>query len=636
MRRPWTRLALASAAALSLASLPATALAAPQDEASRNEATPITLDLYTLTDVHGHIQQVAKKGVVREAGLPAMNCYLKKARETNPNSSFTLLGDNIGASPYISGALNDNPTIAALNTLNPLASTIGNHELDMGQAVFKQRVDGSNPSEYVQATFPYLGANIEGMGTYGDGTPYLGDYKLWTSPSGMKVAFIGAGVSHKTLIKEFVELGAHVTLCDQKKSVEDFGDYAATIRELGIDLSLGENYLDGFKGQDIIMRTPGFVGYFEKPLQDAMAAGTMVTSEVELFFDFCPCEIVAVTGSDGKTTTTTLISKFYEAAGRKVHLGGNIGAALLPMLPEVSPDDVAVVELSSFQLISMHQSPNIAVVTNVTPNHLDHHKDMQEYIDAKRNILLYQKQPCRAVLGYENEISRSMQKDCKGKQVWFTRLHETDNGAFLREDGMLCMAENGVVTPFLAQKDVKLRGLHNIENLLAAAAAVWGEVPVEAIQLVGSNFTGVEHRIEPVRVLDGVTYYNDSIGTSPTRTIAGLRSFDQKVILIAGGYDKHIPYEPLAPEITAHVKNLVLMGATGPRIEKAVREDPNFNEAELPIQHADNMQHAVELARACAKPGDIIILSPASASFDLYPNFEVRGREFKSIVNALK
>ena len=410
---------------------------------------------------------------------------------------------------------------------------------------------------------------------------------------GKKVAFIGAGVSHKTLIREFVELGAHVTLCDQKKSVEDFGDYAATIKELGIELSLGENYLDGFKGQDIIMRTPGFVGYFEKPLQDAMAAGTMVTSEVELFF-------------------------------------------LLPMLPEVSPDDVAVVELSSFQLISMHQSPNIAVVTNVTPNHLDHHKDMQEYIDAKRNILLYQKQPCRAVLGYENEISRSMQKDCKGKQVWFTRLHETDNGAFLREDGMLCMAENGVVTPFLAQKDVKLRGLHNIENLLAAAAAVWGEVPVEAIQLVGSSFTGVEHRIEPVRVLDGVTYYNDSIGTSPTRTIAGLRSFDQKVILIAGGYDKHIPYEPLAPEITAHVKNLVLMGATGPRIEKAVREDPNFNEAELPIQHADNMQHAVELARACAKPGDIIILSPASASFDLYPNFEVRGREFKSIVNALK
>ena len=424
---------------------------------------------------------------------------------------------------------------------------------------------------------------------------------------GKKVAFIGAGVSHKTLIEEFVGLGAHVTLCDKKNSVDDFGSYAETIRRLGIDLSLGEHYMDGFRGQDIILRTPGFE-YYQKPLQDAIAAGTLVTSEVELFFDYCPCEIVGVTGSDGKTTTPTLISKFYEA----------------------------VVELSSFQLISMRKSPKIAVVTNVTPNHLDHHKDMQEYIDAKRNILLHQVPPCREVLGYENDITRSMVPDCKGKQVWFTRLHDTDNGAFLRGDGMLCMAEDGVVTPFLAQKDIKLRGLHNIENLLAAAAAVWGEVPVEAIQKVGSTFTGVEHRIEPVRVLDGVTYYNDSIGTSPTRTIAGLRSFDQKVILIAGGYDKHIPYEPLAPEVIAHVKDLVLMGATGPRIEKAVCEHPDFAASGLTIQHADTMQHAVELARAAAQPGDIIILSPASASFDLYPNFEVRGREFKKIVNELK
>lgn len=384
----------------------------------------------------------------------------------------------------------------------------------------------------------------------------------------------------------------------------------------------------------MILRTPGFE-YYQKPLQDAIAAGTQVTSEVELFFDLCPCEIVAVTGSDGKTTTTTLISKFFEAAGRRVHLGGNIGAALLPMLPQVSPEDVAVVELSSFQLISMRKSPQVAVVTNVTPNHLDHHKDMQEYIDAKRNILLYQQPPCRAVLGYENPISRSMQADCKGEQVWFTRLHETDNGAFLREDGMLCMAENGQVTPFLAQKDVKLRGLHNIENLLAAAAAVWGRVPVEAIRKVGSTFTGVEHRIEPVRTLDGVTYYNDSIASSPTRTIAGLRSFDQKLILIAGGYDKKIPYEPLAPEILQHVKVLVLMGATGPRIEKAVREHPDFAASGLVILHAEGMRDAVEKARQAAYPGDIVSLSPASASFDLYPNFEVRGQDYKAIVNSL-
>ena len=453
---------------------------------------------------------------------------------------------------------------------------------------------------------------------------------------GKKVAFIGAGVSHKRCIEQFVELGAQVTLCDQKKSLEDFGAYADTLRRLHVRLSLGEHYTDGFAGQDIIMRTPGYE-YYKPELQAALQAGTKVTSEVELFFELCPCEIVAVTGSDGKTTTTTLISKMFEAAGRKVFLGGNIGAALLPQLADVTPEAVAVVELSSFQLISMRVSPKVAVVTNVTPNHLDHHKDMQEYIDAKRNILLWQVPPCRAVLGFENEISRGMQKDCKGEQVWFTRLHDTDKGAFLREsDDTLCYAENGVVTPILPRAEVKLRGLHNVENLLAAIAAVWGRVPVEAMRQVGSTFTGVEHRIEPVRTLDGVTYYNDSIASSPTRTIAGLRSFNQKIILIAGGYDKKIPYEPLAPEILAHVKTLVLMGATGPCIEAAVRGCAGFDESALTILHADSMQHAVELARGAAQPGDVVSLSPASASFDLYPNFEVRGRDYKNIVNNLK
>ena len=453
---------------------------------------------------------------------------------------------------------------------------------------------------------------------------------------GKKVAFIGAGVSHKQCIEQFVSLGAQVTLCDQKPDLAAFGDYADTLRRLHVGLSLGEHYTDGFAGQDIIMRTPGYE-YFRPELQAARAAGALVTSEVELFFAYCPCEIVAVTGSDGKTTTTTLIAKMLEAAGRTVLLGGNIGAALLPRLAEVRPEDVAVVELSSFQLISMRRSPKVAVVTNVTPNHLDHHKDMQEYIDAKRNILLWQEPPCRAVLGYENDVTRAMQRDCKGEQVWFTRLHETGNGAFLRaSDDMLCYAADGVVTPVAARSEVKLRGLHNVENLLAAIAAVWGRVPVEAMHQVAATFTGVEHRIEPVRTLDGVTYYNDSIASSPTRTIAGLRSFDRKIILIAGGYDKKIPYEPLAPEILAHVKTLVLMGATGPRIEKAVREHPGFAASGLRILHAAGMQDAVEQARAAAEPGDVVSLSPASASFDLYPNFEVRGRDYKRIVLALQ
>ena len=452
---------------------------------------------------------------------------------------------------------------------------------------------------------------------------------------GKKVAFIGAGVSHRELIGLFCELGAKVTLCDKKPDLEAFGDYAPTLRQLGVELSLGENYMDGFAGQDIIMRTPGFE-YFTPALQAAKAAGTLVTSEMELFFRLCPCRKIAVTGSDGKTTTTSLIAAMLRQAGYTVHLGGNIGRALLPIIGEVQPDDMAVVELSSFQLISMDQSPDIAVVTNVTPNHLDHHKDMQEYIDAKRNILLHQSHAARAVLGYENQVTREMAADVQGSYCWFTRLHEIDNGAFLRqEDDMLCMAQNGIVTPILRREEVKLRGLHNVENLLAASAAVWGLVPVEDIAAVARNFAGVEHRIEPVRMLDGVMWYNDSIASSPTRTIAGLRSFDQKIIIIAGGYDKHIPYEPLAPEILAHVKVLVLMGDTGPIIEKAVRECPGFAESGLIIEHAEDMAQAVELARRNAKPGDIVSLSPASASFDKYPNFEVRGRHFKDLVNSL-
>ena len=451
---------------------------------------------------------------------------------------------------------------------------------------------------------------------------------------GKKVAFIGAGVSHRALIEEFVGLGAQVTLCDKKPSVEAFGDYAATIRRLGLRLSLGEGYMDGFRGQDIILRTPGFE-YYQQPLQDAIAAGAMVTSEVELFFDLCPCEIVAVTGSDGKTTTTTLISEMFKAAGRTVHLGGNIGAALLPMLPRVAPEDVAVVELSSFQLISMRKSPRVAVVTNVTPNHLDHHKDMQEYIDAKRNILLYQQPPCRAVLGYENDVTRAMQADCKGEQVWFTRLHETDNGAFLRGDGMLCMAEGGKVTPFLAQKDVKLRGLHNIENLLAAAAAVWGRVPVEAIRQVGSTFAGVEHRIEPVRTLDGVTWYNDSIATSPTRTMAGLNSFSEKLIVIAGGYDKKIPFEPLAPALIQRTRAVILTGPTAGKIRAAVEQCEGYTPGCPELIDAKDLADAVAIARRIARPGDVVSLSPACASFDAYPNFEARGRHFKQLVKDL-
>ncbi len=450
---------------------------------------------------------------------------------------------------------------------------------------------------------------------------------------GKKVSFIGAGVSHKKLIEIFAQKGAIVTLCD-KKTLPEFGEYADTLKQYNINLSLGENYLDGLKGADLIMRTPGFE-FFTKELQDAKNNGSKISSEMELFFTLCPCKIYAVTGSDGKTTTTTLISEMLKAQGYTVHLGGNIGKALLPIVDTILPTDIAVVELSSFQLISMNQSPDVAVVTNVTPNHLDHHKDMQEYIDAKRNILLHQTLPCKTVLGYHNQVTREMQDDAKDTLVWFTRQETVSEGACLDKNGILCLAHNDILHPVIDMNDIKLPGLHNVENMLCAFAAVDGEVSLENMHKVASTFTGVEHRIEPVRTLNGVKWYNDSIASSPTRTIAGLKSFKQKIIIIAGGYDKNIPYEPLAPQIIKRVKILVLMGATASKIENAVLQHPDYKDSGLVIIHANDMQDAVQKAYENAKDGDVVSLSPASASFDFYQNFEQRGRHYKELVNKL-
>ena len=453
-----------------------------------------------------------------------------------------------------------------------------------------------------------------------------------SSLRGKTAAVLGIGVSNTPLIELLCRSGVQVVACD-KKSREALGERAAQLETLGARLCLGEHYLDDLRA-DVIFRTPGM-----RPdvpaLLEAKKRGSVVTSEMEIFFEVCPCTIIGVTGSDGKTTTTSIIAEMLRAAGKTVYLGGNIGHPLLCDAEKMQPEDFAVVELSSFQLLDMKRSPHIAVMTNLAPNHLDVHKDMDEYIAAKENIYLHQHEGDIAIFNEDNDITRKLSKKAAAWTRLFSRREEVTDGAFLRGDTIV-LRHDGCEEAVMQISDIRLPGMHNVENYLAAVTTLDGLVPYEVMRETARTFVGVEHRIEPVRVLDGVTYYNDSIGTSPTRTIAGLRSFDQKVILIAGGYDKHIPYEPLAPEVIAHVKNLVLMGATGPRIEKAVREHPDFAASGLAIQHADSMQHAVELARAAAQPGDIIILSPASASFDLYPNFEVRGREFKKIVNALK
>ncbi len=448
-----------------------------------------------------------------------------------------------------------------------------------------------------------------------------------------RIAMCGIGVSNTPLVLKFLSMGARVFACDRRERAA-IGELADRLEAAGAELRLGEDYLKNLE-VDMIFRTPGM--NFNLPeLCEARHKGIAVTSEMEVFFDLCPATIFAVTGSDGKTTTTTLIAKMLEAAGKTVHIGGNIGRPLLPDIDKIKPDDFVVVELSSFQLISMRKSPDVAVITNVAPNHLDVHKDMDEYTNAKKNIMLHQNAFSRTVLNLDDEITSSFSKDVRGQMLYFSMSNKVKNGAFQDADGNIFMSYRGIKAPLMHKSDIAIMGEHNVENYLAAISAVWGYVGADEIRKVAREFSGVEHRIEFVRELNGVKYYNDSIATSPTRTIAGLKSFEKNVILLAGGYDKHIPFEPMAPYIVDKVKLLVLTGPTAVKIEKVVKNDPGYMGYNPTIIHAEDLEHAVEIAHKNAVEGDVVTLSPACASFDSFPNFAVRGDKFKALVNALK
>jgi UDP-N-acetylmuramoylalanine--D-glutamate ligase len=361
--------------------------------------------------------------------------------------------------------------------------------------------------------------------------------------------------------------------------------------------------------------------------------GSVITSEMEVFFDVCPCSIIAVTGSDGKTTTTTMIAELLRAAGRTVHVGGNIGNPLLAQAGDMNPDDNVVLELSSFQLMTMQKSPHIAVITNLSPNHLDMHKGMEEYVASKENLFVHQSADDVAIFNLDNDITREQGTRAVGEVRYFTRRSETENGVFLRGDEII-RRKDGEETVVMTVQDIKLPGIHNVENYMAAVAAVEGLVDDETIRQFARTFGGVEHRIELVRTLRGVRYYNDSIASSPSRTIAGLRSFKEKVILIAGGYDKNIPFDVLGPEVVEHVKLLILCGATAEKIRAAVESAPEYQPGKPEILTVSPFQKAVETARDRAEEGDVVTLSPACAAFDQFKNFMERGKTYKAIVNS--
>ena len=451
---------------------------------------------------------------------------------------------------------------------------------------------------------------------------------------GKRVAIVGLGVSNIPLIDYFHDLGARVTVFDQIDEALHDKELIKKIKDYGFELVTGENALHFLRGFNVIFRSPSLLPT-TRQFKAEQKRGAIVTSEIEMLMNTCPCKIIGVTGSDGKTTTTTLIYEILKAGGYNCHLGGNIGIPLFTKVKDFKEDDIVILELSSFQLMGMEKSPDISVITNISPNHLDKHDSYEEYIEAKKNIFAFQDENGKVVLNYDNDITREMAKEAEGTVEFFSSKNKISDG-IVYEKGMIKECVDGVKKHLIDVQDIHLRGVHNYENICAAIAATSGlvssDVQVDAIK----NFNGVEHRLEFVRKLDGVEWYNDSIWTSPSRTIAGLNSFRKKIVLIAGGYDKNLDYTPLAQPILKRTSKVILIGKTAKKIEDAILKELEGTDRVFPIYRCTSLEQAVQRARNVAKSGEIVLLSPASASFDMFKDYADRGRKFKEYVNNLK
>ena len=451
---------------------------------------------------------------------------------------------------------------------------------------------------------------------------------------GKRVAIVGIGVSNIPLIDYFHDLGAKVTVFDEIDKALLDKDIIKKINDYGFDLVTGSNALHFLRGFNIIFRSPSCLPTTLQ-LKSEQKRGAIVTSEIEMLMNTCPCKVIGVTGSDGKTTTTTLIYEILKKAGYNCHLGGNLGVPLFTKVRDFKEDDIVILELSSFQLMDMEVSPEISVITNVSPNHLDKHSSYEEYIEAKKSIFAYQDKSGKVVLNYDNDITREFAKEAEGKVVFFSSKSKLADGV-IYDDGIIKECEDGVRKHILDTKEIHLRGVHNFENICAAIAAtsdlVDTKTQIEAIK----EFKGVEHRLEFVREINGVKWYNDSIGTSPSRTIAGLNSFDEKIVLIAGGYDKNLDYTPLAKPILEKVSKVVLLGRTATKIADVILKATAGTDIVFPVYKCTTLEQAVQRAQNIAKEGEIVLFSPASASFDMFKNFAERGKKFKEIVNNLK
>ena len=445
-----------------------------------------------------------------------------------------------------------------------------------------------------------------------------------------KVAIIGMGVSNAPLIEYLKSFSCDLTVFDKREEEKIDPTILKKIKDFQIDYHFGEDNLSYLKGFQLIFRSPS-CRPDTKEIVEEVERGAILTSEIELLLEICPGKVIGVTGSDGKTTTTTLIYEMIKKKGYPCFLGGNIGYPIFTKLREMTNETIVVLELSSFQLMDAKVSPDIAVITNIAPNHLDIHKSYEEYITCKENIFRFQNEKGIFVTNYENDITRKLAEKAPGKVIFFSSKTKLENGYFY-EDGIIKMSEDGLRRHVIQTKDIPLRGIHNYENICTALAATDTLVDIDTQREVIQEFKGVEHRLELVREIDGVKWYNDSIGTSPSRTIAGLNSFDEDIVLIAGGYDKHLDYAPIAKPILDNVTQLVLMGATAPKIYEAVVNEAKKEKREIPIHMCDSLEEAIHTAKKVAKKDQVVLFSPASASFDLFKNFAERGEKFKELV----
>ncbi len=448
-----------------------------------------------------------------------------------------------------------------------------------------------------------------------------------------KIAIIGLGVSNIPLIDYMYSKKAKVTIFDDREENSISKEILSKIKTYKFDYFFGKNSLKNLKNFDIIFRSPSCLPS-KLELEIEANRGAIVTTEIEMFMKICPCKMIGITGSDGKTTTTSLIYSILKKAGYNAFLGGNIGTPLFTKLPEIKPQDIVVLELSSFQLMNMDISPNIGVITNITPNHLNIHKDYEEYIEAKKNIFKYQDENDILILNYDNEITNKCAKETKSKVIFFSSKNKLENG-FIVDNKIIKKCTDGIREHILDTKDVILRGNHNYENIATAIATTNTLVDIEIIQQSIKEFKPVEHRLEFIRNIDNVKWYNDSVSSSPTRTIAGLNSFEEEIILIAGGYDKNLDYTPIAKPIVEKVKGLILIGQTSGKIYEAVKKELEKQNKKLNIYMCDNLEDTVNQAKKIAKPNQIVLFSPASASFDMFKNFADRGLKFKKLVNKL-